>query len=147
MNTPSTFKKAKQQKATYDHTKEKGVNGSSHRKEDKFYKEYIGLIVKTKKQNGTRIKSVLNCRLYATGSRVYCCLWVFTRGPVIGGSGFAGGYGYDRASAAVSEAITAAGYELTRDIAGVGDTAVCEALKTIGKLHGFKNMEIIQSHT
>jgi hypothetical protein len=142
----STFRKPKTQKAIRPEGKQTSVNGSAHRKEDKFYKEYLGLIVNPKKRNGKRIRTVINCRLYATEYRVYCCIWVHVDGPGIGGSGFAGGWGYHKASVAVSEAITAAGYTLTRNIAGVGETAIYEALKAIGKFHGFNNLEIIESH-
>ena len=49
------------------------------------------------------------------------------------GSGYAGGYGYHRASAAAAEAIEAAGYDLDEDISGRGWSMIREAVKSISE--------------
>lgn len=67
-------------------------------------------------------------RLYMStardASRVTAIVWV----GGAHGSGWAGGYGYHKQSAAVSAAIASAGFELDQDIAGRGDSAITEAL-------------------
>ena len=47
------------------------------------------------------------------------------------GSGYAGGYGYHKASAAVCNAIDAAGFELDANIHGGGESALVDALKAV----------------
>lgn len=74
------------------------------------------------------IALLVTCRLYMStardASRVTAIIWV----GGAHGSGWAGGYGYHKQSAAVSAAIASAGFELDQDIAGRGDSAISEAL-------------------
>lgn len=65
---------------------------------------------------------------------------------MLSGSGKAGGYGYNRMSAAVSDAIKEAGFKLDKDIAGVGESAVKEALLAISVEMGCFNPQILSSH-
>lgn len=72
----------------------------------------------------------------ATGSANSACLWVNGHVPAsatgagagepfwTSGSGKAGGYGYHRPSQAAAEAFHNAGFTLSADIGGVGDTAI-----------------------
>lgn len=62
--------------------------------------------------------------LARNASRITSIIWV----GGVHGSGWAGGYGYHKQSAAVSAAIASAGFELDQDIAGRGDSAITEAL-------------------
>ena len=65
----------------------------SYRKENYFLKEIA--VIDTKE-----MKSRIIVRFYATDKVHYCCLWVFTHENSFSGAGKAGGYGYDKLSAA-----------------------------------------------
>ena len=86
-----------------------------------------------------RIENPVVCRIYGTSShkRIYACLWTYDRrnGNYVSrsGSGWAGGYGYHRPSAAVAEAIHHAGIDLDEDIGGRGDSAIKEACLAIAR--------------
>lgn len=86
--------------------------------------------------DGQRFREPVRARLYMSKSRdaskVYASLWV-------GGNlerhaaGHAGGYGYHKASAALDAAISNAGIGLSESINGRGESAMREALLTIGR--------------
>ena len=69
-------------------------------------------------------------------SPVYAHFWLF-HDNCPAGSGKAAGYGYCKISAAVAEAIQKSGIQLSLDIAGRGEGAVCEALGAIAKACGY----------
>lgn len=100
----------------------------------------------------------------SSASVVYCNVWVNDERFPVSGTGVAGGYGYHKVSAAFAKALTDAGVELygspygaadseteedqlhTRraHIAGCGDTAVNEALKSIARTLGYEGeLEVI----
>lgn len=62
------------------------------------------------------------------------------------GSGKAGGYGYDKPSAAAAEAIRTAGFDLSEDIAGVGETAIREAMKALAAAVGYPEAMLFETH-
>ena len=65
-------------------------------------------------------------------SVVYCTLRIHSPDGKCGyGVGVAGGWGYDKPSAALQEALNKAGVRLNRSIHGTGE--VTEALKALGK--------------
>lgn len=99
---------------------------SSHRK-DNLYNSYRTI--------DKEFQTIVDCRTYATKSMVYCCIWIRTPypEPERQGSGSAGGYEYDKESAAVAEAIENAGIDLSQHIGGRGDTAIEIALNAITK--------------
>jgi hypothetical protein len=112
---------------------------ASHRKENAFYKQYTAVVFN--RETGGAFDCV-TLRLYATDARHYACVWVHTNcawimdGETVAasyasGSGYAGGGGYHRASAAAAEAISAAGIELSEHIGGRGDEAIEEAVRAI----------------
>lgn len=73
---------------------------ASFRKEKGFYKAIVlvGL-------DGNRIENYAEIRCYRTASRNYACMWISN--PITGygqTGGMAGGYGYNREEAAISEA-------------------------------------------
>lgn len=103
----------------------KGIN-ENHRKEKNFIGSIHGIAVVDGKAIGA-----CELRLYATSSRVYACFWVYAGNVFGNGSGFAGGYGYCKKSAAAAAAIRAAGITLSEDISGRGTGAVKEAIKAI----------------
>ena len=74
-----------------------------------------------------------------TASVVHCTIWT----PENSGSGRAGGYGYDKESAAFAEACENAGITLSRDIAGVGESAIREAILAIGRALGYSGGLIV----
>ena len=110
----------------------KGIN-TNHRKESHFTGEYLFIA-----RVGDKLKDVIRCRLYATKVRWYCCIWIKTKMDYDSGSGYAGGYGYHKPSTAVANAIQAAGYNLSKDISGVGDNAIIDALVAIAVLCGYE---------
>ena len=101
----------------------------NHRKEKNFYMQYSGLV-----WDGEKIREAVTLRLYSTDARSYCCVWIGNNHDFhTSGSGYAGGYGYHRGSAAAAEAIEAAGYDLDEDIAGRGRSMVREAVEAIAE--------------
>lgn len=108
----------------------------NHRKEDKFSEQYSGIVCR----EGKMYEAVI-LRIYRTDSRAYACLWTmgnYAWGQADGdlwrsGSGWAGGYGFHRASAAACDAIKAAGIELSESINGAGDSAIMQAVEAIAR--------------
>lgn len=89
-----------------------------------------------------RADTFIDARLYMARSQsasvVYCLLWI---NPHHGkkwarGYGKAGGYGYDKKSAAMGAAIESAGIVLSERIDGVGEDAMRAALTAIGAAIG-----------
>ena len=66
-------------------------------------------------------------------SPVYASIWTNGAGFDISGYGRATGYGYHKASAALSEAIDSAGIVLSERIDGLGDGASQRALEAIAR--------------
>ena len=93
-------------------------------------------------------KRIVDCRLYmgrsSNASVIYCLLWTYN--PKLGvyreGSGKAGGWGYDKMSASVGDAIYNAGYDLECNISGVGTGATREAIESIAEFMGVKGFLI-----
>ena len=90
---------------------------------------------------------VIDCRLYRGRSKsatVYCCVWISGTGAAnCRGLGKAGGYGYDKRSAAVASALRDAGINVD-DVSGVGDGAVKDALLAIAKRLGYKDTWVFE---
>ena len=95
------------------------------------------------------LKEIITARCYmgrsASASVVYASLWITAPDYHGSGTGKAGGYGYHKISAAISEAILSAGIELSKDIEGLGDGAIHEALKAIAEALGFSNVLIVEN--
>ena len=66
-------------------------------------------------------------------SSVYASIWTYGAGFDISGHGRATGYGYHKASAALSTAIDSAGIVLSERINGLGDGASQRALEAIAR--------------
>ena len=127
---------------------------TSHRKENKCHFSAL-LIVdldNPSRWNDGRVSTPIEARLYGTGSKNYACLYVnvpaFDTRPetYTQGSGSAGGYGYHRPSAALGEAITNAGFTLSRCISGAGESAMREAMLAVALAAGIKNPGLIETH-
>ena len=66
-------------------------------------------------------------------SPVYASIWTYGAGFGISGHGRATGYGYHKASAALSTALESAGIVLSERIDGLGDGAIRRALEAIAR--------------
>ena len=66
-------------------------------------------------------------------SPVYASIWAYGAGFAISGYGRATGYGYHKASAALSKALDSAGIVLSERIDGLGDGASQRALEAIAR--------------
>jgi len=122
----------------------------SQRKEGKCFFSTMSIISMADKPSiHGRVWPVIEARLYGTGNANTCCLWVSGAGEnkvSTQGSGRAGGYGYHRPSAALAQAISNAGFTLSRDIAGVGDDAMQEALLAMAKALKIKKPAVVLSY-
>ncbi len=82
-------------------------------------------------------------------SHIYATLWVSHCPPAAfdgcSGSGYAGGYGYHKASAAAQDAMQSAGIALSAPIGGAGDSAIEAALGAIARALGFEHFTIVRN--
>lgn len=108
-----------------------------NRKENNFLRQYSVI--------SSDLESICELRIYATQARHYACFWLHGDDYRSGG-GWAGGYGYHRASAAACEALEKAGITLDESISGRGDSAIEEALLAIGKKVTRKKIKIFRAH-
>jgi hypothetical protein len=77
-------------------------------------------------------KVIASIRFYGSGPTIYCVAWIWPSNlPSARGYGKAGGYGYHKASAAMAEALNAAGVKLALDIGGRGEGVMQEALTAL----------------
>jgi hypothetical protein len=97
--------------------------------------------------------TVIDVRFYAgasrNASRIYCAIWAIkdqSRGIHGFGIGWAGGYGYDKKSAALGEAIDDAGIKLAQRIDGVGENAMIDAIRAIGAALGYADAILVDFH-
>lgn len=126
-----------------------------NRKED----HYTGGLLAVAKVNGgtdynpAGLAAVIDARFYCAkpGGRVYCCAWLnfpatkkHPDGLHISGGGWAGGYGYDKRSAALAEALERAGVVLPWSLAGTGENE--RALRDIATAAGFKKVTVLRAH-
>jgi len=119
-------------------------NIESYRKERSFYKA-ISLIDLDKGQE------VASVRFYGPASTVYCVAWLFVDGYADNltsarGYGKASGGGYHKESAAMSEALQAAGVRLAEPIEGRGDGVMREALQALAAHLGIARPYIHHAH-
>lgn len=121
----------------------------NHRKEGKCYFESYGVVdLESPFQfRDAELHTLVELRLYGTGSRNYACIWIhFPNGATTQGSGWAGGCGYHRPSAAADEAIRNSGFTLDKSIHGVGDSAIAEAVMAIARAIGCKRPAFVHAH-
>jgi hypothetical protein len=85
-----------------------------------------------------------------SASVVYASVWCHfpndtgTPGCYAAGHGSAGGYGYHKSSAAIHSALRDAGFKFKREIAGVGESAVRDALTAIARHFGYRKTLIVE---
>lgn len=124
---------------------------TSDRKENHYYKSLVLLA-----PFAGEVVQIAELRYYGTGSKNYAAFWLhshYDKGTKkhqainwASGTGNAGGYGYDRESAAAHYAIKASGVELSDPVDGRGDSAVRDALLSIARYLGYKKPLIISTH-
>lgn len=132
--------------ATYDPAA-KTKWARSHRREGKCFLDVIAVIdLDEKPMSHGQQHAPVELRLYGTGNRNYACLWINCAPIHTQGSGWAGGYGYHRPSAAASEAIRNAGIALSEPIDGRGDDAMREACLAIARAVGVKRPAYVLAH-
>ncbi len=107
----------------------------ANRKENSYYSGLKAVTV-----HKGRLHELVDARFYGSGSRCYCCVWISCppnkknhSGLWTSGGGNAGGYGYDKPSAALESALSKAGVSLSVPLAGTGENEralmdVCAAL-------------------
>lgn len=80
---------------------------------------------------GGQARRVFEARFYASRSNrtVWCAAWISAGGKWGRGAGCAGGWGYDRASAALSEALDSMGVRDLPPISGRGMGRALDVLK------------------
>jgi len=104
------------------------------------FKEMVGSDVVIALKNKMIIEAV-TARYYMgrsrTASTVHATLWVHGAADR-SGSGEADGYGYHKQSAALANAIRAAGIRLDKNIHGAGDSAIREALLAVARAAGYR---------
>jgi hypothetical protein len=125
-------------KATLPKSKVNENINIKHRRENGFTKGY--------KLFNRKQEQIADVRIYWGSSRCYAVIWVSHKGYYLSGSGFAGGYGYHKESAALSEAIQSAGIKLSERISGRGSQAMEDALKSIGKAFRYRNLHLVHVH-
>lgn len=103
-------------------------------------------------------QQIIDCRLYmgrsSNASTVYCSIWasghINNERVWLSGHGKAGGCGYHKPSAAMQNAIAAAGFTLTDDngdsmpIDGRGDEAMHAAALAIAAVLGYNDVILIK---
>lgn len=109
-------------------------------------------------------RTIIDCRVYmgrsANSSQVYASVWINGDNYYIAGHGQAGGYGYDKASAAIASALSSAGIKLfghaylphdTKpdfkrhvDIGGVGESACRMAFNAIAYALGYRDVIVVE---
>lgn len=96
--------------------------------------EHVGGYIGTVCQDGEILVPV-DVRFYmgrsSSASVVKCAIWIYSTDHHGMGYGSAGGYGYDKQSAALDEAIESCGIKLKERIGGVGDSACVGAIDAI----------------
>lgn len=101
-----------------------------HRKENGFYRQ-ISIL---DRDTG---HSIVTARFYWPGrdgaSNCYACVWVHGDNCHGRGGSKAGGYGYHKESAAISEALHDAGITFNEPFDGHGDSAMYDALESVAR--------------
>jgi hypothetical protein len=90
--------------------------------------------------------AVATVRVYWPASTAYACVWLNFSDSYSVGKGKAGGYGYDKESAAIEEALRSAGITLEHSIHGVGEQAIKGALVALARFAGLNNYTVTIAH-
>ena len=104
-----TLAKRETMKATNKNLQSHNIGAKRDKIADKFYRELAVI----HSEHG----AVARFRFYCTGQTIHCIAWLGSRDLYGSGYGRAGGYGYDKASAAMADAIDHAGIKLSKSMA------------------------------
>jgi len=95
-------------------------------------------------------KTIIDVRVYrgrsASATTIYALAWIRSVEKWGEGEGRAAGGGYHKASAAIDEALSSAGVKLEHSIAGVGESAVIEALHALASHLGVAKARVVESY-
>lgn len=128
---------------TFTETTLKDGMKHNHRRDRGFYTGYKVLSL-----DSENVKEILDIRFYCPSSQVYCCVWLRDDKNKIwfSGSGIAGGYGYDRESAAFANALESMGVKV-RGVSGAGMNYAGEkAINEIIEILGYEKTYIVKIH-
>lgn len=120
---------------------EKFKFNTNYRKENNFYCGYKVINFGEKDYNGNFVEAI-DVRFYYTNSACYCCLWINAGNVSTSGTGRAGGYGYDRKSSALEEAINNAGIFNFPRFGGSGNNRF--AINILCKIFNIKKYQVIE---
>lgn len=125
-------------------------NSNIHKyRKEKHFQESLQLIVANYSDyGGVSMRKIIDCRIYRTEARHYCCIWIndSSKGVHLSGAGMSQGYGYHRPSAAMQAALADARIKLDSDIDGRGDSAMEDALEGIARAMGYSDYLIVKAH-
>lgn len=95
--------------------------------------------------NGFHVPITVKCWMgkSRTASVVYACIWVDGDKLYWSGKGQAGGWGYDKQSAAIDGAIQNAGIDLGYHFGGSGSSAVKTALEKMASALGYTTFFVL----
>lgn len=110
-----------------------------HRKENSFRRQVSVVDLETGRE-------IITARWYGAGSRVYCCVWIHGANVYSSGSGWAGGYGYHKGSAALETALSVAGVAFSEPFGGHGESAETDALAALARHIGADSITIVKAH-
>lgn len=118
---------------------QQNMNKTIRDREEKYlYKGYKAVCI-----DGDKMRTLVDVRIGATSSAHYTCVWL-AGNEYSYGSGKAGSYGYDRASAAIENAFRAAGMQFNETFSGCGSTMTEEAIRAAGEhLNGGKPIYVV----
>ena len=120
-------------------------NVAKYRKAKGFYRQ-VSMI---DSRDGS---AIVQARWYWPGrdgaSNCYCCVWIHGDDLHGRGGGKAGGYGYHKESAALQEALNAAGISMSEAIDGRGDQAMFTALESVARavIQGKRKIFRVMAH-
>lgn len=117
-----------------------GINAKAHRKVNNYTGGLKLISFDTDKK---QFVETLDVRFYSTNAMTYCCVWGSIKGEYFNGSGNAGGYGYDKESAAFSNALQSAGFNVSC-LYATGQNEL--AVERIAQLSGLENYTIVRVH-
>lgn len=110
----------------------------NYRKENDFWYGYKAL--------DKDFREIVDCRFYCTkGGTVYCCIWVHGDDGWFSASAKAGGYGYDKRSAALAIALDNAGIKLSESISCTG--YIVQPIEAVAKwASGKRNIHVVECY-
>ncbi len=123
-----------------------GIKNAQKIRDKELIRAYYGLYINKE----GKIQNFIDARFFmgrsSQSSVVYCLLWIHGDTQWGSGKGQAGGYGYDKTSAAFSEALDSAGIK-NYGINSAGETAIKQAIQEIADNFGFTSVFIQEAYS